>query len=387
MPDVDTVLKQIKTDQRLPDCLINEWIQNEKFEQIDKLSKAIVEVWDASPSESWLYAGSFDRIVRSLSLSQGQLKVEILLRVLSYRSKNDELMRRVAAQLASAQSPEVLNEVVASSNEQFRNLWAYLTQELVIEGIDLSLYPNLLSVSHSMQEDQHQLSVLPLELLSEEQEIKHYKRHYSISSALYVSGGIGSSAGKPFGTMIIGGNSDSASLDKLSKVSLYETTNPRLQIRLQSAFENWYLESNGKIEARQFTAQTAIDVDMITDSRLLLDLDLACLKGTSPDQIIGRNISATQVINVLFTAAANGGAYNQGLGNAYGRLYIWISVAALMNELVQTPITVLNEQMKGCLWFELDTDSAWFFNVWDAAIVALSRDRRVLTILAATDTD
>jgi hypothetical protein len=374
---MDSLLQQVVSGTTLPYNQIDRWIHEAKFQEIEQFAQALAQVWDNRPSEQWRYAGTYNRIVDGLALQPGAKRLEVLFAVLVHRSQDDALMRRVAAQLAHSQSPDVLDHFAKSPLH--RTLWDYLLHELVIEGVTMSRHRNLLQMARAMRDQNHPLSHLPLNLVSSEAELHRYRRHYGV--------GISSASTSPIGPGTRGQNRFGL-MDKPATIQLDETTTPALQAHLQAAFENWQRASNGRIEARQFTAQTTLSAEAITDTRLLLDLKLDCLADATLNKVSIWEIPGQLVINSLFSAAANGGAYNRGVGNAYARLYMWQSVAGLINMPVATPITTLNAALADAQWFHLESDSGWFYRVaWDDAILALSADRRVLTILAATDTD
>jgi hypothetical protein len=93
-------------------------------------------------------------------------------------------------------------------------------------------------------------------------------------------------------------------------------------------------------------------------------------------------------LNLLFAAAANGGAYNRGLGGAYGRLAAWASAAALAGAPPGVAVAELAGLVERCEWLSFLSDSDWFEKVaWDLGLVAIRPDRMSLGVLAATDTD
>jgi hypothetical protein len=371
---MDKMLQQVISGRKLPYDQIDKWIQDEKFQEIEQFVAALAQVWDDRPSEQWRYSGAYDRFVDGLALTSGEKNLETLLTVLVHRSQDDSLIRRVAARLANAQLPEVLDRFTGFLART--NLWQYLLHELVIEGIEIRQYKNLSQIADAMQAQNHPLSVLPLNLLSSESEIRHWRARYRPPSSLEFT----NPSESPTDVHIQFGLPD-----KRSQVAITETTTLPRQTHLESAFENW---KHGRIEAREFTGQSPLSADLITSTRLLLDLHLDCLEGAVLSDITIWNAPSKEIINSLFRVAANGGAYNHGLGNVYGRLYAWKSIAALLDVSVSTPITALNEALDSVQLFQIECDSSWFYKVaWDELIIVLSADQRVLTILAATDTD
>jgi hypothetical protein len=372
---MDKVLQQVISGNTLPYDQIDKWIQDTKFQEIEQFAAALAQVWDDLPSERWRYLSAFGRLVDGLALRPGEKNLETLLTVLTHRSQDDKLMRRVSAQLATTQAPEVLDRFTRFS--EHTSLWEYLLHELIIQGITIPLYKNLSQIAEIMQARQHPLSFLPLNLLSSEAEIHRWRARYRPSSLDFTL------SYPPTDRHIQVGLPDNP-----AQIAFVETTTVALQTRLASAFENWKHESNGRIEARQFTGQNSISAGLITSTRLLLELHLDCLEDAALNAITIWNASSKEIINSLFRAAANGGAYSRGLGNAYGRLHVWKSIAALLNEPESTPITSLNVALDNIHWFQADSPSPWFYRVaWDEAIIALNTDKHILTVLAATDTD
>jgi Family of unknown function (DUF6183) len=377
---MEDLLTQIISGKASPYYQIDRWIQNAEFHKVKQLVHALAQVWDDRSSEWLRFYGVYIQITDGLALSPGEKYIETLLAVLEYRPQDDLLVRRVAAQLVAAQNPEALDNLVSSSTHL--DLWMYLIHELVIAGFTISSYKNLSQVAVAIQEQNHPLRVLPLSLMSSEVELCIYRRPIMTQRGIKYF---------PVSYDVIGYNTaySLAGLpDTPSEIKFIETTTPDLQARLQSAFESWTNESNGNFEARRFMMQNTLEANQIVNTRLLLDLNLDCLKGVDSSAVKVWEISGTQVINQLFYFALNGGAYDHGLGNVYGRLHMWKSVAALLNAPVSIPILSLNESLDNVHCFQMYAASSWFYNVaWDAAIIALSKDGQVLTFIAATDTD
>lgn len=140
-----------------------------------------------------------------------------------------------------------------------------------------------------------------------------------------------------------------------------------------AAVSTWLTESNGRAEAAVFTLSSplsAADVGIRTVESLGLD----CLAGGG---LALRPAALTDVVPLLFGAAANGGAYDRGLGGAYGREAAWRSVKALAGGVVT-----------GCAWWTFDGANDWFKRVaWDVGVFCLRPGGRGVAVLAATDED
>src|SRR5262249_25412479 len=153
--------------------------------------------------------------------------------------------------------------------------------------------------------------------------------------------------------------------------------------RAGAAVRNWQAESNGRIEAGVFRASRPVEEDDLF-VELVRSLGLECLAGLTTEGGRGSRVRPPPAMTLLFAAAANGGAYNRGLGGAYGRMAAWESLGALAGAAPGVPaedVAVLAEQ---CLWLTFLADSDWFYNVaWDLGLVAIRPDRETLSVLAA----
>jgi hypothetical protein len=90
-----------------------------------------------------------------------------------------------------------------------------------------------------------------------------------------------------------------------------------------------------------------------------------------------RRAGLDDAVSMLFGAAANGGAYDSGLGGAYGRAATWRSLTALAGG-----------SHVGCAWWIFDAANDWFYRVvWDLGVVCLRPGGHVMAVLAATDSD
>ena len=141
---------------------------------------------------------------------------------------------------------------------------------------------------------------------------------------------------------------------------------------ITAAVTTWLTESNGRAEAAVFTVAplAAQDVGIRTVESLGLD----CVAGNG---LALRASTLSEVVRVLFDAAARGGAYEGGQGGAYGRLAAWRSAKALAGGAVE-----------GCAWWLFDAANDWFRRIaWDLGVLCLRPGGRSLAVLAATDTD
>jgi hypothetical protein len=146
---------------------------------------------------------------------------------------------------------------------------------------------------------------------------------------------------------------------------------------------NWTAESNGVTEARAFSLARPLDR---LDAEVLTQLRLACLENATTISI--QKVDQSRALAILFSAAANGGAYNHGERAAYGRLRIWHSLAALTGRARSESIKDADAIARRCEFFEFGAASDWFRQIaWDLGIACLNEARTGLTVLAATDED
>jgi hypothetical protein len=135
----------------------------------------------------------------------------------------------------------------------------------------------------------------------------------------------------------------------------------------------WLTKSNGRAEAAVFTLDAplaAADVGIRTVESLGLD----CVAGNG---LALRAATFAEVDAMLFDAAANGGAYDSGLGRTQGRIAARRSAKALAGGVVD-----------GCAWWTFDAANDWFKRIaWDLGVLCLRPGGRGIAVLAATDED
>jgi uncharacterized protein (TIGR02996 family) len=163
-------------------------------------------------------------------------------------------------------------------------------------------------------------------------------------------------------------------------VSFREVTAPGEARRIATAVLNWEKESNGQWEAGVFRSSSRLALD-----RLSLDVFQA-LPPEVPRTLTTNVTPAGLAWGALFHAASAGGAYNNGRGNAYGRLDAWESFAALMGSGLHEKLETLAKLAAECRWLTFDTD--WFCDIaWDLGLIVVRPDATTVAVLAATDTD
>jgi hypothetical protein len=283
----------------------------------------------------------------------------------------------VVAMLAQAQPPESLLALFErhAPDANYQETLTCLAQEMVLRGTDVVGAASVFWKQHVVA-DHHPLSRLPLNLLPEEQMFPGYLRHYNTRGASW-------STSSTSEEMV---NAASASIN-LTVTWTEAVLSEHEAEQLRSAVVNWKRESNGKLESRIFHSNTILSAEAVTPA-LVLSLPLECLAGTPEVDLLLNMVSVAEALSTLFSAACTGGAYNGGVGGAYGRLEAWKSLAAFVGAEENNPIETVVEQAGRCTWFSFFAKSAWFYDVaWDLGLIALRPDGRTLAILAATDTD
>lgn len=256
---------------------------------------------------------------------------------------------RLAELLAQAQPDDVLLSLLADLPPGARatELGGCLLHEMVVRGVSVSP----VATRWSARLADHPLGSLPLAPLPGEDDLP--LPTFSLN---------GSAMGMPYGP----GPAEVSVPGPVPHV-----TRQTAPADLTAAVTTWLTRSNGRAEAAVCTLAEPIDD---VGLRTLESLGLHCLAG---DGLALRRSTLSEVVGKLFAAAATGGAYDHGLGGAYGRAAAWRSVRALCDG-----------DPAGCTWWTFDAANEWFFRVaWDIGIVCLRDDRRALAVLAATDVD
>jgi uncharacterized protein (TIGR02996 family) len=157
--------------------------------------------------------------------------------------------------------------------------------------------------------------------------------------------------------------------------------------RITAAVRNWEEESNGQLEARVLQPSRPLLADDLSVG-LLCALGLESLAGAGVADVQAQRVSPAVVLGNLFSAASAGGAYNRGLGGAFGRLEAWRSLSGLAGAVAADGVEAVASLAGRCTWVLFHARSGWFFEIaWDLGVLALRPDGRSLAALAATDTD
>jgi len=359
---------------------IETWVNKADFKQLKTLAQMLSDNFPKNLQEEWRFVDVHYRILDGLVLQAEEAYIRALMDILLIPIPKQHIRtntNQIAAKLSAFQTPELLDSLAKDFSEQHFELFATLVHELVLRLVQLAQYENLVSVAQKAKTVKHPLSQLPLELLTHERDLPAFLKQY---------GGIVSFSVAPFNPPQTVSNPVG---NQPSELQFSRMANDNSETSVTAAFDNWQAESGGKVEIGRFTSDREVAANTIEQTTLLLELGLACLDSTKAENVTVRQVKPSEILNTLFSAAANGGAYNQGLGHAYGRLKMWESVAGLMNKSIQTDIKDLHDAMDKYLWFEFgSTSSLWFYDVaWDVGIVLIGEDRKTVNIVAATDTD
>ncbi len=344
------------------------------------LGIALANQYGCGDSPMWQYRNVLDQLLRLLAGTPGADHVEQALRLVTAAASADRKPARYAASLlAASQSPEHLVRAFAGriadaaghagAPEELR---ACLVHEMVLRGVAVERFPEIVRWADSPHWSRHPLHWLPLSLSSLED--KPPLPRYTVD---------GSSCALPCTT----GGPAALMRGRPWVPAATETTSDAAVSALASAVVNWADESNGRIEARTYDlAEPPPGAEAVP--ALLRGLGLECLDGLDSGRGLGvSSCRPAHAWRVLFAAASAGGAYNYGAYGAYGRLAAWQSLAALCGTADDAPFDAVEQRAQQSDWYGFGADTPWFGHVaWDIGLVALHSERR-LTVLAATDTD
>lgn len=327
----------------------------------------VAQLCAGAGQDEWQKHSMSDKIVVMLALERGWENITALMEIRRFAPPKVPYLAEILTQ--NQDWRELLRLFDSpSSRLQNREFLAFLAQEIVLRGPDLTQTSARLLLEDLVASG-HELSVLPLFQLPCEAGFAAWRRRYN-------NRGGSSWSWKP--------------RPGRRKVTISQE-GQRLETReiecdaarIGSAVANWCEESNGKIEARcfAFAPLKAEEFGLQT----LKNLGLESLRGA--DEMSLTRVDFSVALETLFAVACNGGAYNNGEYGARGRLRAWQSVAALCGSAAQNPIEIA-EVARGCTWFEFSASNEWFYQVaWDLGVACLREERNSLAVLSATDTD
>ncbi|MFF8545041.1 DUF6183 family protein [Streptomyces werraensis] len=258
----------------------------------------------------------------------------------------------------------------AAASEELR---ACLLQELVLRGVTVAESPAIEAWATSSHWGYHPLAWLPLELSVIEETPP--LPSYSVGGASYSI---------PYGPQD-GPGVALGSVTPLPQVT--ETTTEEFSQAATAAVANWAEESNGRSEAGMYELAEPVEAEILPG--LLAALGLECLSGVGPRTPFALSACRPEhAWRMLFAAASTGGAYNNGVYGAYGRLAAWRSLAALSGASTAAPVGEVERNIQECDWYSFGAATKWFERVaWDIGLVSVTPRARRIAVLAATDTD
>ncbi|MCH0568359.1 hypothetical protein I3F60_03640 [Streptomyces sp. MUM 136J] len=341
------------------------------------LGIALAGRYGSSAAPIWQYRSVFDRLLRLLTMTSGQEHVEQALRLVSEASPGNRKMARYAASLlADGQTPKDLAIAFAGGSSRAtasEELRACLVHELVLRDITITESSAIKAWATSPHWRHHPLAWLPLKLSVIEGTPP--LPSYSVGGASY---------SMPYGPQD-GPGATLGSVTPLPQVT--ETTTEEFSEAATAAVANWEEESNGRSEVGTYVLAEPIEAEILP--ALLAALGLECLSGVGPRKRFALSACRPEhVWRMLFAAASTGGAYNNGVYGAYGRLAAWHSLTALSGASMTASVGEVQRNIQECDWYSFGAATKWFERVaWDIGLVSVTPGARRIAVLAATDTD
>ncbi|WP_121745067.1 DUF6183 family protein [Streptomyces sp. E2N166] len=341
------------------------------------LGIALADRYGSSAAQVWQYRSVFDRLLRLLTTTAGREHVEQALRLVSAASpSNRKLVRYAASLFAEGQTakdlaiPFVGGSSRAAASEELR---ACLVHELVLRGVTIAESSAIEAWATSSHWRHHPLAWLPLELSVIEEAPP--LPSYSVGGASY---------SMPYGPQD-GPGVALGSVTPLPQVT--ETTTAEFREAATAAVANWAEESNGRSEAGTYELTEPVEAEILPG--LMAALGLECLSGVGPLKRFALSACRPEhAWRMLFAAASTGGAYNNGVYGAYGRLAAWRSLTALSGASTTAPVGEVERSIQECDWYSFGAATRWFECVaWDIGLVSVVPGARRIAVLAATDTD
>lgn len=325
---------------------LGDWSAAGEIDQLEALGHALVELPDSA--NHWAFASTLDHVLEYLTLEPSAERAAAAVRIATGGGLPTDEVRRLAAMLAQGQSEDVLLPLLAAVPDDEwgmgTELGACLLHEMVLR------HKSVVGVDWRSRLAGHPLADLPLHPLPGESRLP---------VPLF---------GAAEDQLLGPSRTDPLPPSGVVPDATRENTPPDMT----AAVTSWLRGGNGKAEAAVFTLASQLAPEDL-GTRTLESLGMESLAG---DGIALRHADLDQVVAMLFSAAASGGAY-LGTGGAYGRVATWQSMAALAGG-----------PPDGCVWWIFDAANDWFYRIeWDLGVVCLRPGGHVMAVLAATDTD
>lgn len=361
-----------------------EWAHAGRVGDLLTLATALEERCDAK--QVALFESVADHVEDQVALARGDAAIDAVLALsLGDRTKTvrvprprDMRLRAFASRLGYGQEPAAFLSALDRAGEkpEYQEVLACWMHEVVLRGASLKDDPRAQRFHARLAQSKHPLGTMPLELLPVEREAPSYM-------PLYGEKGLGRAIATlergPMSAKTVPPPADGAT------VRATRVDDAAMIDRLATAVRPWSDASNGKIEAKVFAIEPALEGGHV-GRWLLRALPLDATAGvarldverTGPDAVFG----------ALFSAASNGGAYSAGLGGAYGRRAAFTSLAALSGESEDATADAIDATASQCAFLTFRAPGPWFHDVaWDFGALALRRDGKSVAVLAATDKD
>ncbi|MFF4183591.1 DUF6183 family protein [Streptomyces sp. NPDC001691] len=345
--------------------LAEQWLAAGDSERVAELGVRLVAEYRGREQELWQYVRLRDGLLRLLARTPGPGQVLATGR-LAQALDGSCFPSLAASLLVSAQQPADLAVLFSDGADGPDELRACLVQELVVRGVDLAGLPQVANWAGASRQGHGRFSWLPLS-----------RAEFELGHPVPARFPDGESRTRQEALTWHSGSAP------VPLPGVRETTTPATGELIAAAARNWAEDSNGWLEARVFEF-----VEPLAAAGLPAALGTIGLECTAvAAQVSLGRCFPVEVWEVLFNAAAEGGAYESAEYGAHGRLAAWRSLAGLTGVAEGTPVAEVEALVAAYRWYGFDTDSGWLRHQgWDLAVVALSPNGRRLAVLAATDT-
>ena len=267
----------------------------------------------------------------------------------------DYVRLRNAREIVGRRPPEEVGDLLRADllRHDDPEFGLLLSHELVLRGSGAG--PVASWYARWAESAAHPLAQLPLRLLDIEAGLGSCLPQYGAGNGSSWTGLPDLPAGRgPLGDLIPGVGSPAPVLTDL----------------VAAPFQDWLDYSNGSVQVARY---------------ILGDTFPADLPELRPDREAVL-VPPARVVQSLFSAASNGGAYSPSPGGALARLRVWTSLRALLRLPADVPVDEVAQAAADATWIQLATDDDWFDDVaWDVWLVVT--DGASVTTVAATDTD
>lgn len=353
--------------------LIDSYVKQREISVLISLFNRTLETYSLAAQSPYTPRAIITRMVRSLSFAGNDVSAKTaidLANIVNHVTTPSLVdMTQLISNIVSANSTDAIETLLQQIADT--ELRALILQEAVLRN---KLSATSTVAQHTrvlLEKENHPLAVLPLTRLPLEEAFT--LPALNLSGASYLL---------PFGPLNEKPDFSSMSLPA-SSLPLTDISLPEQKEMIGIAVQNWVQQSNGKVEVNIYQLN---EVMVSQFGSALSTLPMDCFQ-LAQNGRYAKNKSATSILAMLFSASSTGGAYNRGMGSAYGRLQAWQSLAGLMGDNLSMPFPQLIDNAHVCQWVSFETD-AWFYQIaWDVGIACLNPVTNRLAVLVASDTD